>query len=408
MNYGLIGEKLEHSISPQLHGLFADYEYELHPLPPEALESFLLARDFRGLNVTIPYKQSVIPYCDRLTARARAIGSVNTLSFDENGQLIGDNTDYDGFLTLADHSGIDFKDKKVLIMGSGGTSLTARAAVKDRKASEIVVVSRKGPLTYEKIKQFSQAQIIINTTPVGMYPKSGRQLIDLNDFPQCEGVLDVVYNPLRTRLILQAQDRGLKCAGGLLMLCGQARRAAEIFSGKEISDEALSQAFRQMEKERTNIIMIGMPGCGKTTIGRLLAQKTGREFADTDEIITSRVGSIKRIFAEQGESTFRRIETEVIAEISAKAGVVISVGGGAPIQEANRLSLRQNGRLFFLQRPLDQLELANGRPLSQTPKQLQTLYNRRMPVYLSCCDFSVSNAGTPEQTIHAILKELQK
>ncbi len=406
MEYGLIGEKLGHSISPQLHRMFADYDYQLIELAPDKVAEFIQARQFRGLNVTIPYKRTVIPFCDELTPRAKSIGSVNTLFFDSAGRMIGDNTDYDGFLMLAAAAGISFTGKKVLLMGSGGTSLTAYAAASDQGAAEIVRVSRSGPVDYDHLSEHRNSQIILNTTPVGMYPNVTGQLITLSDFPECEGLLDVIYNPLRTRLVLDARSHGIPSSGGLRMLVGQARRAAEDFTGKSIPNEKVEEVFRTIERSRENIILCGMPGCGKSTIGKALSKELSRPFIDTDDLIKEKTSRTpEEIIRQDGEAAFRAVESQITAEAAREAGHVIALGGGTILAEQNVTALRQNGRIFFLNRPLEKLELANGRPLSQTQAQLTSLYQHRLPIYKSVCDKEIENSGPLSETISAILTE---
>ncbi len=403
MQYGLIGEKLGHSFSKQIHGMLGDYAYDLKSLPQEELGPFLCDGQWLGLNVTIPYKQAVIPYCDTLTKTAQAIGSVNTL-VRRNGKIIGDNTDLYGLCAMAKRAGITFLNKKVLILGSGGTSLTAQAAAKNGGAKQIVVVSRKGQDNYENISRHSDVQCIINTTPVGMFPNSGESLADLNRFPQCSGVLDVIYNPLRTKLLLDAKELGIPHSGGLFMLVAQAKKASELFAEKEIDDQKIEQIHAVLEKQLTNIVLIGMPGCGKTTIGRAIADSLKRKHADVDELIAQQAGMMPaQIIREQGEKAFRRFETEILAEVGKQTGIVISTGGGAVTMEENYLPLKQNGLLFFIERDLERLP-TQGRPLSQGLDALTQLYQTRLPLYLDFADHRIDGNGTVEQTAKKIME----
>lgn len=405
---GLIGGSLGHSFSPQLHGMLGDYSYRLWPLTAEELPAFLEGRQFAGLNVTIPYKQTVIPYCGELSHRARRIGSVNTLIPMPDGSLYGENTDYDGFAALADRAGIDFKGRKVVILGSGGTSRTVRTVAEDRGASQVMVVSRKGPVTYEDLKGHQDAEILVNTTPVGMYPHNGELLVDPGDFPRCAGVLDVVYNPLKTAFILRAEELGFPCAGGLLMLAAQAWRAAELFTGKAIPWEKCEAAFRQLERQRRNIVLVGMPGCGKTAVGQFLARQLGRPLVDTDQMVEQKAGrSIPEIFGEEGEEGFRRRETEAIGEAGSHTGAVIAIGGGGLLREENGRALAQNGLLVFLRRPVELLA-REGRPLSTGLERLREMYQERLPIYERWAQLSVDNTGEVADTAAAIIKEWEK
>jgi len=405
LRFGLIGENLSHSYSERIHRLLGDYRYDIISLPPDKLEQFIKDGEYNGFNVTIPYKKAVIRYCDELDEKARRIGSVNTVILDRDGRITGYNTDYYGFSYMCRRAGVSFRDKKVLILGSGGTSLTCTAVALDEGCREIVTVSRSGPVNYDNIITHSYSDIIINTTPVGMYPNNGLSLIDLSDFPGCSGVLDVVYNPLKTRLILQAEKLGIPCAGGLAMLVAQAKRASELFMGKDIDDNIIEHILRQLSREINNIILIGMPGSGKSKIGQKVASLCGREFIDSDEIICSRTGStIPEIFEAHGEGYFRKIESEVVADIGKLSGKVISVGGGAILREENRKNLRQNGIVFFIERELDKLE-TEGRPLSTDLDTLKGMYRQRLPIYLSCSDHTVSNEASIEAAANKILEE---
>lgn len=401
---GLLGEKLVHSFSPRIHQELGGYEYRLYEKSLQELDAFLKSGDFDGLNVTIPYKQTVIPYCAGLSPRAQAIGSVNTLVRRADGSLWGDNTDYDGFSAMLEQANISLDGKKALVLGSGGTSRTVQAVLRDCGAS-VVVISRSGPDSYDNLDRHADARLVVNTTPVGMYPKNGAAALDIRRFPRCEAVLDVVYNPARTRLMLDAEACGIPAFGGLLMLVEQARRAAEIFTGNQIDAAVTGRLTAKLARETQNIALIGMPGCGKTTVGRALADLLGRPFYDADEQIETRAGrKIPDIFAQDGEAAFRRLETEVLAELSRQSGAVIATGGGVVTREENRDLLRQNSTIVWLQRDLHSLPLA-GRPVSQS-RPLDELAAERMPLYRAWSDAAVEVCG-PEETARAIQRELK-
>ena len=406
MEYGLLGERLGHSFSPQIHRDLAGYDYQLLPTPPEAVEDLFARRAFQGLNVTIPYKRMVMPLCDEIDPRAAAIGAVNTV-VNQNGRLTGYNTDIDGFLYMARRAGVDMTGKKVVILGSGGTSRPARAAAGELGAREIVTVSRHGEDNYQNLSRHADAQVLVNTTPVGMYPNWGQSPVSLESFPALEGVLDVVYNPLRTALLLQAEERGLPRSCGLPMLVAQAKRAAELFTGQNIDDSRAEAVLHGLRGQLTSIVLIGMPGCGKTTVGRALAGKLGRTFVDLDEEIVRRAGtSIPEIFAREGEAGFRERESALVREFGERTGLVVSTGGGVVTRRENYIPLKQNGLLLHLRRDPAALP-TDGRPLSQATAP-EELWRRRAPLYAAFADGEIDNNGPLAGTLEQIEKEMTK
>lgn len=405
MKCGLLGGKLQHSYSPQIHSQLGSYRYELFEKTLEELEDFLINGGFDGLNVTIPYKKAVIPYCAELSPRAQALGAVNTIVRRPDGTLIGHNTDYFGFEMMLRSCGLQISGKKVLVLGSGGASNTAAAVLKSQGAN-VVIISRTGENHYGNLALHRDAALIVNTTPVGMYPNVEESPISLALFPALEGVLDVIYNPARTKLLLEAEKRGLVTCNGLLMLVAQAKESAEWFTGAEIDDAVIPGILRQLKNQMENIILIGMPGCGKTTVGQLLAEKTGKTFVDADAYLVNRAGkTIPDIFSDIGEAGFRALETEVLAELGKESGLIIATGGGCVIQERNYPLLHQNGMVFYLQRNLDSLP-TEGRPLSQATA-LPDMYAQRKPMYEHFADFSIDNNGLAEDTATAIVQILE-
>lgn len=406
MQCGLLGRKLGHSYSPQIHNLLGDYSYVLFEKEPEELENFLKNGEFAGLNVTIPYKKEVIPYLSELSPTAKKMGCVNTVLRRSDGTLYGHNTDYFGFTSLVRHAGLSVAGKKVLVLGSGGASNTAVAALKDLGASP-VVISRSGENNYGNLHLHRDAAAIVNATPVGMYPNTGVSPIDLELFPHLEGVLDVIYNPARTQLLLDAEKLGIPRENGLWMLVAQAKEAAEVFTGGKISDEVIEKIYRDLSHQMKNIVLIGMPGCGKSTIGALLAEKLGRTLADADEKIISLAGkSIPDIFAQDGEPTFRDWETKALTELGKQSGLVIATGGGCVTKKRNYPLLHQNGYLVWLERDCSVLP-TDGRPLSQA-NDLGKMYAARKPLYEAFADIRVENTGTPEETVQKILDALEE
>lgn len=406
MKCGLLGRKLGHSYSPQIHGLLGDYSYELFEKEPEQLASFLREGDFTGINVTIPYKMDVIPHLDELSPAAHKIGSVNTIVRRADGSLFGHNSDYFGFVSLVRHSGIPVNGKKVLVLGSGGTSKMVVTALKDLGA-EPIVISRSGENNYDNLHLHTDASVIVNATPVGMYPNTGISPIDLNRFPKLEGVLDVIYNPAKTKLLLDAEALGIPHENGLWMLVAQAKEASEYFTGQKLSDSVIERIHRVLSHQMKNIVLIGMPGCGKSTIGALLAEKLNRTFVDADEEIIRLAGkSIPDIFAQDGEDVFRHWETMALENLGKQSALVIATGGGCVTRSRNYPLLHQNGMIVWLQRDLSQLP-TDGRPLSQA-NRMEEMYALRRPMYEAFGDIRVSNAGCPEDTVNEILSHLEE
>jgi len=401
MEYGLIGEHLGQSFSKIIHERIALYTYEPHEVTPEGLDAFLRERRFRAVNVTIPYKQRVIPYLDGgMDESARNVGAVNVI-VNRDGKLFGANTDYYGFRAMASHAGIGFRGRKVLILGTGGASKAAAAAVRDEGASEIVCAVRHKPsdgeVSYEQLRKGCDAQVLVNATPVGMYPDNDGCLVDLSCFPCLEGVLDCVANPLRTRLVVEALRRGIRADGGLYMLVAQAVYAIEWFQDKAFADRerVIEEVYGWLVGQKTNIVLTGMPSSGKSTIGVWLSEHLGMPFVDTDALAVERAGmSIADFASRYGEPAFRQLEREVVAEVACAAGQVIATGGGVPMSDESVLRLRQNGRIIFIDRPLSQLMPTADRPFSNDVESLKRRYEERYATYLATADAVVSNDGT--------------
>lgn len=401
MQCGLLGEKLGHSYSPQIHSFLADYAYDLYEKSPHELGNFLKNGSFTGLNVTIPYKKEVIAFCDRLSDRARQLGAVNTILRKSDGTLIGHNTDYFGFLSMVNRSGLSVSGKKVLVLGSGGASVTAVAVLQELGA-KVVIISRTGTDNYENLGKHADAAVIVNTTPVGMYPNTGNSPVDLNLFPKLEGVLDLIYNPARTKLLMDAENRGLVAENGLWMLVAQAKESAQWFTGRNIPDAVIETIYRKLRQQMENIILIGMPGSGKSTIGKLLAVKLGKTFVDADAVITETAKmTIPEIFHSSGEEVFRKHETDVLRKLGQKSGLVIATGGGCVTREENYSYLHQNGRIIWLQRDIASLP-TDGRPLSMGA-DLVNMFNMRKPMYERFADITADNNADPEDTVRKIL-----
>ena len=400
---GLLGRKLGHSYSPAIHGYLADYTYELFEREPDELRDFLKNGEFSGLNVTIPYKKEVAALCDKLTDRARKLGAVNTVVRCADGTLIGHNTDYFGFQSMVAKSGLNVSGKKVLVLGSGGASVTAVSVLQELGA-KVIVISRSGENNYSNLERHADASVIVNTTPVGMYPQVGISPIDLDLFPNLEGVLDVVYNPARTQLLLDAEKRGLITENGLWMLVAQAKESAEWFSGHEIDNGQILRIHTMLRRQMENIILIGMPGCGKSTIGRALADSLGKKFVDADTEIERRAGvSIPTIFASDGERGFRQMESAVLADLGKESSLVIATGGGCVTVADNYRSLHQNGKILWIERDISALP-TEGRPLSHKDKLAQ-MYAVRKSMYAAFADKRFENNGTLQEIIAHILSE---
>lgn len=405
MKCGLLGRKLGHSYSPQIHALMAEYPYDLFEREPEDVGSFVLHGNYTGINVTIPYKKDVIPYLDELSPMAKRMEAVNTIVRRPDGTLFGHNTDYFGFSSMVRRSGISVANKKVLVLGSGGASNTAVKVLLDMGA-DVIIISRSGANNYSNLHLHQDASVIVNTTPVGMYPKTGAAPLDLTRFPKLEGVLDMIYNPARTQLLLDAEKLGLPFENGLWMLVAQAKEAAEYFGGKQLDDSVIEQVYKKLSAQMQNIVLIGMPGCGKSTIGSLLAEKLGRSFADADKAIEEIAGkSIPEIFASDGEEAFRKLETEALGLLGKQSGLIIATGGGCVTKPRNYQLLHQNSSIFWIKRDINLLPI-DGRPLSQATK-LADMYENRKPMYEAFADYTVDNNGSEESTLAAIIRYLE-
>jgi shikimate dehydrogenase len=420
MEYGLIGEKLGHSYSKEIHEILADYRYELHELPPDALGAFLKARSFRALNVTIPYKERVLPYLDAVSERASASGAVNTI-VNRGGKLYGFNTDVCGLKMLIRRAGIDFSGKKVMILGSGGTSKTAQLVSREMGAREIIIISRRkkaGAFSYEEaLKVHRDTEILLNTTPVGMAPDDEGLPIDLTKFPMLSGVIDVIYHPIRTNLVLEAKRLGIAAAGGLYMLAAQAAESSALFTGMIPEEgagdpktrakitEMTESAFQKVLLKKSSLVLIGMPSSGKSLAGQHISEMTGRMFVNTDDLVEERLGEpIPGFIRREGEDAFRAYEQEAVREVSSLSGYVIATGGGAVLRPENVRRLKRNGRLIFLKRSLEALKPMEDRPLSDTLDKLAKMYEVRRPVYEDAADETAEGCEDPEETARAVLR----
>ncbi len=408
MKYGLIGEKLGHSFSKPIHESIADYIYEIKEIPRDDLAFFMKKRDFCGINVTIPYKQSVIPYLDFIDEKALKIGAVNTV-VNREGKLYGYNTDFGGMKMLIEKQKFSYEGKKVVILGSGGTAKTAQAVAESLGAKGIITVSRRGEVNYENLLSLhGDCDYIINTTPCGMYPNTDESAVDVSLFENLKGVTDAVYNPLKTKLCLDCERQGKKCECGLYMLVSQAVLASQIFSGKTFEvKKTADEVYGRILNEKRNIVLIGMPGSGKTTVGKALSEKLGKTFIDTDDIITQEYGCISDIFAEKGEDFFRNIESVAVKKVALQNGLVIATGGGAVLRQENVEYLKHNGVLFFLDRPLADIIPTEDRPLSRDFEALKKRYEERYGIYLSSCDEKIDVDGNVQNAVSKITEKLK-
>ena len=411
MKYGLIGEHLGHSFSKVIHEKIGDYVYEIKEIEPENVEEFIAKREFCAINVTIPYKEKVMPMLDCIDKKAQKIGAVNTV-VNRGGKLYGYNTDYDGMSALIKKVGAEINGKKVLIVGTGGTSKTANAVLSDLGAKEIIFVSYRavnGAISYDELyKSHTDIEVIFNTSPVGMYPNNYNSPLDIDKFPKLSAVIDAVYNPLRTQLVMSAKNLGLKSEGGLYMLVSQAVYAYEHFMDRKISKEIIDEIYSDILNEKSNIVLIGMPSSGKTTVGKLLASKTGKKFIDTDEEISKKYGDIPTIFSEKGEAYFRDLEAKTVEEVSKLNGMIIATGGGAILRESNAKALKQNGTLYFIDRDPELLIPTSDRPLASDREAVMKRYNERYEIYKKSADCQIDGNGTPGEVADLILKEYLK
>ena len=402
MKYGCIGKSLSHSYSKEIHARLSEEPYELLELDESERSDFFAKRDFCGINVTIPYKESVIPYLDELDESARAVGAVNTI-VNREGRLVGYNTDVYGMGALLVRMGLSLRGKNVMILGTGGTSKTALALAKEQGANSVLRVSRtrgSGDLVYADLKDAAkETEILIQTTPVGMYPNDNGCPVSLALFPHLEALVDAIYHPLCPSLVVEAQAKGIQAEGGLFMLVAQAAKSASLFHGTEYGDAEIETIYEALLKEKENIVLIGMPTSGKTTVGRMLAERLGRPFCDLDEVVEHRTGkTIPELFATGGEALFREEEAKAVAELSKQTGIVLATGGGTPLYDENLFALRRNGSLWLLDRPLEELVPSGDRPLANSREALKKRYDERMPRYRAICDHSIS-VGDLERTV---------
>lgn len=411
MKYGCIGEHLKHSFSKEIHELIADYDYKIKEIASDKLDDFLVKKDFVAINVTIPYKERVIPHLSFIDEHAKLIGAVNTV-VNKDGNLYGYNTDFFGMNKLLEHAKVEVKDKKVAILGTGGTAKTAIAVTKYLGAKSVLVVSRlagDGKITYDELlSKHLDTQVIINTTPCGMYPNNYSSPLDLSRFVNLTGVIDAIYNPLRTNLVSQAISLGVTAEGGLYMLVAQAVRACEIFLEKKFPIEIIDNTFKKILSQKQNVVLIGMPSSGKSTVGEIIAKLLDREFIDTDREIVKQCGEIKEIFNNYGEKAFRDIESNVIKEVAPSTCKVIATGGGAILRQENINALKQNGIVYFIDRPLEKLIPTSDRPLSVDKKSIEKLYSERYSIYNSVCDKKINAESSPQEVANEIIGDFTK
>ncbi len=408
MKYGCIGEHLSHSFSREIHNLLADYPYEIREVEREKLNAFMTERDFLGINVTIPYKELVIPHLYYIDDAAKQIGAVNTV-VNKGGKLYGYNTDFYGMSRLIAHAGVEIKGKTVAILGTGGTSKTAHAVCEALGAQRIITVSRRGGdgcIDYRELSlRGGEIDVIINTTPVGMYPNIYASPVEIEDFPRLSGVIDAIYNPNRSVLVSEAKERGIAAEGGLYMLVAQAVRASEIFLDTKYQSEVLERVYERVLKSKENIVLVGMPASGKSTVGKILAERLGRRLVDTDDVIVEQAGMpITEIFAKYGEAAFRNMETDAVREVSKTSSLIIATGGGAILRDENVRALRQNGRLYFLDRPLESLIPTDTRPLASNAEAIKQRYSERYSRYCEVAD-EVINCGVSADEVAEIIGE---
>lgn len=403
--FGLIGESLSHSKSKEIHELFGRYDYNLKNLKQNEVEDFFEKKNFRGINVTLPYKELSIKYLDQVDSLAREIGAVNTI-VNKDGELFGYNTDYLGFDYSLKYYGLDLKDKKILILGSGGASKMVQKLAADRRAKRLVIISRRGENNYENLEKFSDFNLIINASPVGMYPNNMECKVDLKIFKNLEAVIDLIYNPLKTKLILDGEKLGIKTMNGLLMLVAQAFFAGELFLDEKLDESLIEKIYFKIKSDMENIALVGMPSCGKTTMARLLSEKLNRVYFDTDKLIEEREGKIPEIFEKKGEKYFRDLETKVLEEVSKKTGIIIATGGGTPLREINRDILLQNSLVIYLDRNIKNLE-TEGRPLSKNLETLEKMYVERNKIYQDISHIKIKVIEDEEKTLEKILEEIK-
>ncbi len=408
MEYGLIGKKLGHSFSKTIHERIGNYDYEMKELNENEFISFMNKKEFKGINVTLPYKEKVIPYLNHVSSTAKRINAVNVV-INKNGLLYGYNTDYDGFKAMINYNHIQIKDKVVLILGTGGTSKTTTAVIQDLGVKKIIYASssfKEGSITYQEISSYyDEVEVIINTTPKEMYPNNDQEIISLDNFSSLEAVIDVIYNPLKTNLILKAEQKKIKSCNGLYMLVAQAIFARELFIDKKVDDNLIKKVYEELRLKKENIVLLGMPSSGKSTLGKILAKKLNRDFIDLDEEIVKRINmDIATYFKLYGEKSFREVETSVVKEFAKISGLVIATGGGVILKKENINFLKQNGNLYFIDRDLDNLIATNSRPLSSNKDDLKAMFTCRYPFYLEYADYALKNNGTIEEAIEKLVR----